>query len=148
MPIADVSMRSAFSARTAHESTDEEAAEVHVWSTAVNSLPLESQKFTLNAALHALPHNSNLFIWRRREGLTDGCKLSGRKQTLLHILNDYPVALKLKRYNQRHDSVLNKNVGFIKPRLPPGSNIIADLPGAMYQYPLQLATTDRYCHLA
>ena len=136
MPTADVSMRRAFSARTAHERTDEEAAEV--WSAAVNSLPLESQKFTLNAASDTLPHNSTLSIWRRREGLTDGCKLCGRKQTLLHILNDCPVALELRRYNQRQDSVLNKNVGFIKPRLPPGSNIIADLPGAMYQYPLSL----------
>ena len=31
---------------------------------------------------------------------------------------------------------------FIKPRLPPGANIIADFPGAMYQYSLQLAATD------
>ena len=31
---------------------------------------------------------------------------------------------------------------FIKPQLPLGANIIADLPGAMYQYTLQLAATD------
>ena len=75
--------------------TDEEAAEV--WSAAVNTLPSESLKFALNAASDTLPHNSNLSIWRRREGLTDGCKLCGRKQTLLHILNDCPVALKLRQ---------------------------------------------------
>ena len=120
--------------------TDEEAAEV--WSAAVNSLPSEGLKFALNAASDTLSHNSNLSIWRRREGLTDGCKLCGRKQTLLHILNDCPVALELRRYNQCHDSVLNEIVDFIKSRLPPGANIIADLPGAMYQYPLQLAATD------
>ena len=120
--------------------TDEEAAEV--WSAAVNSLPSEGLKFALNAASDTLPHNSNLSIWRRREGLTDGCKLCGRKQTLLHILNDCPVALELRRYNQCHDSVLNEIVDFIKSRLPPGANIIADLPGAMFQYPLQLAATD------
>ena len=120
--------------------TDEEAA--GVWSAAVNSLPSDGLKFALNAASDTLPHNSNLSIRRRREGLTDGCKLCGRKQTLLHILNDCPVALELRRYNQRHDSILNEIVGFIKPRLPPGANIIADLPGAMYQYPLQLAATD------
>ena len=95
-------------------------------------LPSEGLKFALNAASDSLPHNSNLSIWRRREGLTDGCKLCGRKQTLLHILNDCPVALELKRYNQHHDSVLNEIVGFIKPRLPPGANIIADLPSPMY----------------
>ena len=64
--------------------TDEEAAEV--WSAAVNSLPSEGLKFALNAASDTLPHNSSLYIWRRREGLTDGCKLCGRKQTLLHII--------------------------------------------------------------
>ena len=120
--------------------TDEAAAEV--WSAAVNTLPLESLNFTLNAASDTLPHNSNLFIWRRREGLTDGCKLCGRKQTLLHILNDCPVALELRQYNKSHNSVLNEIVDFIKPHLPPGANIIADLPWAMYQYALQLATTD------
>ena len=118
--------------------TDEEAAEV--WCAAVNSLPSEGLK--LNAASDTLPHNLNLSICRRREGLTDGCKLCGRKQTLLHILDDCPVALELRRYNQRHDSVLNEIVGFIKPRLPPGANIIADFPGALYQYPLQLAATN------
>ena len=119
---------------------DEEAAEV--WSAAVNSLPSEGLKFALNAASDTLLHNSNLSIRRRRKGLADGCKLCGRKQTLLHILNDCPVALELRQYNQHHDSVLNEIVGFIKPRLPPGANFIADLPGAMYQYPLQLAATD------
>ena len=102
--------------------TDEEAAEV--WS-AVNSLPSESLKFALNTASDTLPHNSNLSIW-----------------TLLHILNDCPVALELRRYNKHHDSVINEIVDFIKPHLPPGANIIVDLPGATYQYPLQLATTD------
>jgi len=38
--------------------------------------------------------------------------------------------------------VLNEIADFIKPCLPLGANIIADLPGAMYQYPLQLTTTD------
>jgi len=43
---------------------------------------------------------------------------------------------------QPTDLVLNEIADFIKPRLPLGANIKADLPGAMYQYPLQLATTD------
>ena len=75
--------------------------QLEVWSAAVNSLPSKDLKSALNGASDTLPHNSNLSIWRRREGLTDSCKLCGRKQTLLHILNDCPVALELRRYNQR-----------------------------------------------
>ena len=31
------------------------------------------------------------------------CKLCGKRQTLLHVLNHCQVALELRRYNQRHD---------------------------------------------
>ena len=44
-----------------------------------------------------------------REGGKDGgsaCKLCGRRQTLLHVLNNCPKALNSCRYNEQHDAHL------------------------------------------
>ena len=38
-------------------------------------------KFSLNAIQDTLPHNANLAMWRRREGLSSACKLCGERQT-------------------------------------------------------------------
>ena len=40
-----------------------------LWSDTVQKLPPEALKFALNAAQDTLPHNANLAIWRRSEGL-------------------------------------------------------------------------------
>ena len=40
-----------------------------IWATAVQQLPPEILKFSLNAAQDTLPHNKNLAKWRRKEGL-------------------------------------------------------------------------------
>ena len=119
-----------------------EAGASEIWSDAVKSLPSESLKFALNAASDTLPHNSNLALWRQKEGLSNGCKLCGGKQTLIHVLNKCPVALEMRRYSHRHDRVLSEIVDFIKSHLPPASNIMADLPGAPYQYLPDIGTTD------
>ena len=79
---------------------------------------------------------------KRKEGLSNGCKLCGGKQTLIHVLNNCPVALEMRRYCHRHDCVLSEIVDFIKSHLPPASNIMADLPGAPCQYPPDIGTTD------
>ena len=119
-----------------------EAGATEVWSDAVHSLPSESLKFALNAASDTLPHNSNLALCRQKEGLSNGCKLCGGKQMLIHVLNNCPVALEMRRYCHRHDCVLSEIVDFIKSHLPPAANIMADLPGAPYQYPPDIGTTD------
>ena len=36
-----------------------------IWAKAIQSLPQEHMKFALNAAVDALPHNSNLHLWRK-----------------------------------------------------------------------------------
>ena len=64
-----------------------------IWSTAVCSLDSECLKFALNAATDTLPHNANLAVWRMGQGISDKCKLCERKQTLIHVLNDCPIAL-------------------------------------------------------
>ena len=76
-----------------------------IWAVAVSKLGSEAMKFALNAASDTLPHNSNLARWYRGS-CTDQCKLCGKKQTLLHVLNNCEVALNLRRYNMRHDRIL------------------------------------------
>ena len=76
-----------------------------IWSKAVQKLPPELLKFSLNAVQDTLPHNANLAMWRR-EGLSSACKLCGERQTLLHVLNNCPEALNMRQYNEWHDAVL------------------------------------------
>ena len=63
---------------------------VSIWPAAVQKLPPELRKFSLNAVQDTLPHNASLAMWRRREGLSSACKLCGKRQTLLHILSNFP----------------------------------------------------------
>jgi len=79
------------------------------WSTAVQKLPPQLLKFSLNAVQDTLPHNANLVVWRRREGLSSACKLCGKRQTLLHFLNNCPEALNMLHYNERHDADLKSS---------------------------------------
>ena len=63
------------------------------WSSAVLQLPPEVLSFSLNAAQDTLPHNANLALWRKKDGLSDVCKLCRRRQTLSHVLRKCPVSL-------------------------------------------------------
>ena len=111
-----------------------------LWSEVVQKLPPECMKFALNAAQDTLPHNSNLSVWRREAGL---CKLCNReKQTLLHVLNHCQKALELRRYNQRHDSILQMIVNSLQVHCPAGFQIMADIPNSSYSFPSSIATTD------
>jgi hypothetical protein len=88
-----------------------------IWATAVSKLGSSVLKFALNSATDTLPHNSNLARWYG--GLHSGlCKLCGKKQTFLHVLNNCEVALKLRRYNQRHDRVLDQITKIAQTHLP------------------------------
>jgi len=99
-----------------------------IWSTAVQKLPPQLLKFSLNAVQDTLLHNANLAIWRSREGLSSACKLCGRRQTLLHVLNNCPRALNLRRYNERHDAALEVISKFMAESLPDVYKLLADLP--------------------
>ena len=114
-----------------------------IWATAVQQLLPELLKFSLNAVQDTLPHNDSLSRWRKKEGLSSNCKLCGGKQTLLHVLNNCPRALNLRRYNERHDKVLEGIANFITDNLPENYKILADLPGSQaYLFPPHIATTD------
>ena len=117
-----------------------EEPEAEAWSTAIQSLPFHLMKFALNAAQDTLPHN---VIWARWRMLPDACKLCGKRQTLLHNLNNCPVALHSQRYNQRHDLVLSVIHDFLKNILDDDYMIVSDLAESHnYLFPPILATTD------
>jgi hypothetical protein len=111
-----------------------------LWSTTVLSLPESTFKFTLNAVTDTLPHNRNLFLWKKLS--SPQCQLCHKEQTLHHVLNHCTVALEKRRYNDRHDSVLGCIHSFLSSHLPKDSRIIVDLPNSHYTFPQNIAVTD------
>ena len=111
-----------------------------IWSKAVQSLPSGLMKFALNAAQYTLTHNVNLAYCH---SLSDAFKLCGGRQMLLHLLNNCPVALQCRRYNQLHGLVLEVISAFLTELLDSDYTIVSDLAGAdTYIFPPTLATTD------
>ena len=50
----------------------------------------------------------------------------------------------MRRFNTRHDTVLEVIASFIAQHLPEGYNVTADLPRYQpYVFPLHIATTDQ-----
>ena len=121
--------------------TEDKASDI--WSSAVQQLPPQVLSFSLNAAQDTLPHNANLALWRKKDGLSDACKLCGEKQTLPHVLNQCPTALNLRRYNTRHDSVLKEIEQGVRLHLSEGECLLADLPDYQpYTFPPHITHTD------
>ena len=116
---------------------DQECA--HVWAAVVKALPEEQMKFALNAALDVLPHNSNLHLWKKKN--SPACTLCGGNQTLLHVLNNCTTARDLRRYNSRHDLVLQDIASAIKPHLPATTTLSVDI-GEGCQFPCCIVSTD------
>ena len=99
-----------------------------IWSKSVSKLPPELLKFSLNAVQDTLPHNANLSIWRKAESLSSSCKLCGERQTLIHVLNCCPRALRLRRYNERYDAVLDVISTFMADLMPEDCQLITNQP--------------------
>ena len=111
------------------------------WVKAVRGLPPEPLKFALNATLNTLPTNANLQTWGKKT--KDSCKLCrDHRQTLPHILNNCRVAMELRRYSERHDSVLDVFRGFIQELLPPSFFLTSDLPSTSYTFPHHITPTN------
>ena len=104
-----------------------------IWAAAVSDLSSEKLKFALNATTDTLPHNTNLALWR---GLDDSCRLCGERQTLSHVFNHCKVALKLCRYNHRHNAILSSIASFLASNLLPSYQMTTDL-GSEYMFPSQ-----------
>ena len=112
----------------------------HLWSSTIATLPERVFKFALNSLTDTLPHNANLHLWKKLP--SPSCNLCGQRQTLLHILNACPHALEKRRYNARHDAVLQSIYTFLVKHLPPTTSVTADLCDQQYVFPQHFATTD------
>ena len=110
-----------------------------IWANAVCRLGSEGLKFILNAATDSLPHNCNLVRWRGC-AVSEACRLCGKKQTLLHVLNGCEKALQLRRYNQRHDRVLTVIKQLVLEYIPETNQLTADMDNS-YQFPTEIAAT-------
>ena len=96
----------------------------------------------MNEAQETLPQNVNLALWKRI-ALLDACKLCRKRQTLLHVLNQ--LAIDMRRYNTRHNAVLEFIEKGIRPHLSEGDSLLSlvDLPNIHpYTFPPILI-----CHL-
>ena len=111
-----------------------------LWSQTILTSPDHMMRFALNAMTDTLPHNANLHLWGKKP--SPKCQLCPERQTLQHVLNHCCVALERRRYNQRHDDVLQSLYNFISSHLQPGHQVTADLPGEHYCFPQDVATTD------
>ena len=113
---------------------------IDIWAKVVQALPPDEQRFSLNATVDTLPHNSNLYLWKKKP--SSDCPLCGEAQTLVHVLNCCPVAQDLRRYNHRHDAVLKVIVDAVQMHLStPNTSITADL-GDNYTFPTHIVPTD------
>ena len=111
-----------------------------LWVRAVQNLPPEPVKFALNAALDTLPTNSNLHQWGKKS--YDTCPLCSSHQSLLHILNNCPIAMDLHRYSRRHDEVLLLVGNFVRSHLHPSFLFTIDLASMGYSFPQHITPTD------
>ena len=110
------------------------------WAKSIQSLPQHVFKFALNATHDTLPHNSNLHLWKKRS--SSSCQLCHQPdQNLIHVLNNCKVALDLRRYNERHDRVLQAMANVICLPQPPWQWIC--LQGIRSQPTSQLRILDR-----
>ena len=97
------------------------------WQSMIKNVPRGIMSFALNSVTNTLPSPDNLKRWGKR--VVSKCPLCGNTGTLEHILNFCPVALTQKRYNYRHDSVLNHLASVIKSSKPDNIEVYADIPG-------------------
>ena len=112
----------------------------NIWASVVSSLEFECMKFALNAATDTLPHNCNLAKWRK--GLvSEKCRLCGGRQTLHHVLNHCEEALQLRRYNKRHDKVLEVMSEMARTHLPEHYQLVVDLDNNDYCFPSHIVPT-------
>ena len=81
-----------------------EGRAAQIWATAISTLPEWCFKFALNAVTDTLPHNANLYKWKKLS--SPRCQLCGEHQFLAHVLNSCQKALDLRRYTIRYDDVL------------------------------------------
>ena len=111
------------------------------WSEAVSSLPDCEIRFVYNAAIDTLPTNANLALWYKGQ-VSAQCKLCEfTTQTLKRVFHKCEEALRQRRFDIRHNSVLSLIYNYIASHIKE-SCVLADLPGQAYCFPVHIAATD------
>jgi len=111
-----------------------------VWAKAVQTLPLNTMKFALNAAHDTLPNNVNLQLWKKKDKAA--CPLCGKRQSLLHVLNNCKVARDLRYYNQGYDAVLKRLFNLSdQTEFSPTTQLTTDLSDG-YEFLVHIVSTD------
>ena len=121
-----------------YKSIDEDAA--NVWANTIWSLKSSIFKFALNAFQDVLPHNKNLHLWKKKP--SPACPLCQEVQSLVLVLNNCPVALKLRRYNYQHDLVLKEIYIFICDHIEGKYCVTCDLPDLAYEFPQHIVCSE------
>ena len=97
------------------------------WQSVIRRVPRSVMSFAIRSATNSLPSPDNLRRWgKRRLSL---CPLCSNIGTLEHIINFCKVALEQKRYNYRHDSVLQHITKEILKTKPDQLEVCCDIPG-------------------
>ena len=109
-----------------------------IWAKALEGMKDEHLKFALNSAVDTLPHNANLYLWKKRKD--SFCPLCGERQTLIHVLNTCGAARDARRFNTRHDAVLEEIVSLLSAYTEPPAKLSADLDN--YSFPHHIVPTD------
>ena len=97
------------------------------------------RKFAINAAVDVLPHNANLYLWRKRKD--PSFPLCHENQSLLHVLNNCRAARDYRRYNIRHDSILSAITETVSRNIPQTTSMTADISDT-YEFPHHIIPTD------
>ena len=100
----------------------------------------EALKFALNVSQDTLPGHT-MWTCAIREARVFPVT-AWERQTLAHILNHSQVALDLRRYNVRHDAVLEVIDKFVRENCLPDVEAITDLPAYDYTFQACIAPTD------
>ena len=119
--------------------SDSPHSQIDYWSKAVWSLPAKQMAFAVNSTQDMLPHNSNLRQWKRP--VAPSCLLCGDLQTLRHVLNGCLRALQGRRYDARHNEVLQEIARHLENHFNLVEyQLLADLDSD-YTFPPQLCPT-------
>ena len=99
---------------------DSVEASEFIWQRALHCMTSKEMKWLANAIGDTLPTGHNLCLWQKTQ--LGQCRLCGHpKATLLHILNNCPVALQQGRYEWRHNTILHHMARCILVSLRPAN---------------------------
>ena len=104
---------------------EEQKGDLH-WISMIRQAPRGLLQFATRAITDTLASPSNLARWNKV--VDSSCKLCSRKPaTLFHLLSGCKISLEQKRYNTRHNLVLEYLAKTFKDNAPPMCEVYADI---------------------